>query len=220
MREFTDEQKLAAVARAAKEGIAVVAADIKVSPSVVRNWKQRVDAGHAVSRAGKRREYDEAFKLAAIRRIQNGERLTSISADLDVHATVIRRWQRELKGKRIAKPPVSVIASKALEKTKAVPVSEAIVKKALERIAAGEKATNIAIELGVTASAIYNWRARDAEGTWKAAAQKNGGVQDAIIYLRHARAAFKQRLEAGKAQIDDPFYMLTMLALSVLEGKL
>lgn len=105
--------------------------------------------------------------------------------------------------------------------------------RAVARVNAGEKATDVAAELGVTASSIYLWRqgkglarigTKSAPATLpgKSAhatiAHADGPVRDAILYLRNARRAMMKALAAGKQKDLDESQLLTLLALRTLES--
>lgn len=49
--------------------------------------------------------------------------------------------------------------------------------------------------------------------------QHNANVQDAIVYLRHARREIKKSFTKSELEELDPAYLYTLLALKVLEGK-
>lgn len=100
----------------------------------------------------------------------------------------------------------------------------------------------IAKELGVSTSQLYNWRDQvidEAAGIPRTdkpkkkkskkkipikviVKPKNGKasvMEDAIVYLRHARETMKKAITNDNTKLEDPVYPLVLLALNTLEGK-
>jgi transposase-like protein len=85
---------------------------------------------------------------------------------------------------------------------------------AIKRLAK-ESAAAIAADLGVAHSMIHAWRKKQTSSKKNKPppkpATKSNSVRDAIGFLRHARKI---------GRVEDTVYLLSMLALATLEGKL
>jgi transposase-like protein len=92
-------------------------------------------------------------------------------------------------------------------------------RKALERLASGEKASAIAKSLKVHQSMIYQWRKRlnGASKDESAKPTTNGSnTRDAIVYLRHAKVAMTEELRSGKSKNLSKSNLYALLALESL----
>ena len=92
---------------------------------------------------------------------------------------------------------------------------------AIDRFNNGDKAVDIAAELGTSPGMVRKWvmlgtHGKPAKKPFKAYRPK---AQDAIIYLRHAKDAMKVVIVEDPSRLDDPVYLFAMLALATLEGR-
>jgi transposase len=70
--------------------------------------------------AGKRRAFTDAFKAEAVRLVTvDGHPVSQVAKELDIHGSLLRRWQRKLDARRArevgVKPPLAVAASAIVE---------------------------------------------------------------------------------------------------------
>jgi transposase-like protein len=90
-----------------------------------------------------------------------------------------------------------------------------------KRVKAGEAVAAIAKSDKLANSLIYNWTKRFSDPSPKAVKKrKHTPMQEAIIYLHHARTAAVLSVTQDPSRMDDPVYLFAMMALRTLEGKL
>lgn len=97
--------------------------------------------------------------------------------------------------------------------------SEEFKNKVLSRVVKGESVREISEELKIVPSLIYQWRKKKTPLMNKTT-NSNLNIRDAVIYLKHAKAAMTKELTSGKIKQLSRSNLLTLLALdSLSEGE-
>jgi transposase-like protein len=177
-------------------------------------------AGHKT-----RRTFTAAQKIAAVKRVIGGERVIDVLASLGVSNSVMQRWRKQFteqtrKGaSRAGKPRIA---------TKHISHPDKIA--AVIRLESGERAVDIANSIGVSRSAVDNWRTllrREARQAMKAGANGNAKTMsngeaptiNESARIKHAIALLRPLAEKQVVNWRDPFHLRTMHALAILEGN-
>jgi hypothetical protein len=104
-------------------------------------------------------------------------------------------------------------------------------RKAVEQLNATNNAKALASKLGVAPSQLYQWRTNlnasskkkpNGKGNGHRVAQNGhapaGGADCVSFYVREMYRIMPKQLAAGKADAEDPIYMLAKLAFLAQEG--
>ena len=177
-----------------------------------------------------RTKYPVEFKLAAIKRVRNGETAADVGGSIRVPPQLVRKWARTptLAGQR-PKPGKSesgVLIGASGRKM----FSEEYKRRVVERAQSG-KETVMALqkELGIASpSLIYSWIKRVDErkqsGIATTPKQVNGvshasniKIGDAIRFLKHAKTAMYTQLQDGVISEFDEYHMYVLMALKELQ---
>jgi hypothetical protein len=87
-------------------------------------------------------------------------------------------------------------------------------------MAGGERRIDVAKDLKIMPSMLYNWGKKFKPTPKKKAINKSPNkMATAIVYLHHARDAAVVQITQDPQRFDDPVYQFAMMALKALEGK-
>jgi transposase-like protein len=101
VHRYPDEFRNAALARLANETTHAIAKDLDIFPTLIDRWKQEKERPNP-PKASKVRHFDNVFKLAAVKRVQAGEKQERVAEDLSIGSSVMSTWMKKFSGKRNA----------------------------------------------------------------------------------------------------------------------
>ena len=78
------------------------------------------------------RRFPEEFRSAAVQRVKNGEPISAVARDVDVHRQVLRGWLHIADAAACAKVPVAVFSSEAVLRRENQQLKQALAEKVLE----------------------------------------------------------------------------------------
>jgi transposase-like protein len=139
---------------------------------------------------GQRRQFSDEFKRGIVARVKKGEVAGALANKLKISGSVIRRWVAQAgvvrKGKPVRRKGVSVSAGGRTV------YSEDFKRAAVKRLKDGESPIQLADELKIHNSMLYNW------------AKKLGGAAAATgsKYDAKFKAAALKRYHAGESAAD------------------
>lgn len=197
-----------------------------------------------------RNKYSSEFKAEAVRRFREakakGESVRAVSKELNITESLLYLWARQQPAG--ARSATGIVARPAAAKgstptTVAMPSKGGrhgnryppeFKQKCLDLMASGMKPKDVAAQMGVETSSLYQWRNKEpgenasppAAATVTPAGQLvpvatgaslNGLLRDVLIYLRHAEEDLMDRIRAGKLARPDSAHLLTLLALEELK---
>jgi transposase-like protein len=208
-----------------------------IGRSTLYQWL--TSAGKA--RATTRRGYTDEQKMKTLERWERGGDLKALAAKMGLHQDSIRGWWKKF---RKGPSPRVYAAKKAAGNGSGTPkrkFDHAFRKAAVDRLEQ-EKRADVQTELGVSSGMMTNWIKAVAAGDKKIQrAEKkaaklverehrdvvaietvhaipNGSMHDTIVYLRHARDEANKLVRSGRASVDDPIVLYSMLALNASGG--
>jgi transposase-like protein len=154
--------------------------------------------------------YTEEFKKAAIARVAAGEMRKAVATDLKIASSLITSWRNKIEGTK-------------KKKTGARKYDPAVRAKAMTRIAAGEKASEIARQLKIPPSIIHYWKKSEAKqeipkkkANGAAHETDKRDVRDAMVFFNKALKLAKQK---GMDPLKDSVILNVAYGVSLLETK-
>jgi transposase-like protein len=143
--------------------------------------------------AGKKRQFSDDYKRGVVARVKKGEAANAVADELRISGSVVRRWVVEAKGsKKSGRKGVSFGPGGRTV------YSDDFRRAAVKRLDAGESATELADELKIHNSMLYNWKRKLEPKHERAPAAKSGSQK----YSAKLKTAALKRYHAGERAAD------------------
>jgi transposase-like protein len=180
----------------------------------------------SVKKRRSRRTYSPEFRSQVLAQIQAGQPVIQVCREHGLHRSCVDRWRKLGTGHG---------NGKGGRPSRITPEQKAA---ALQELAAGGKAKEIAARLGITDAAVYLWR-KNGAGTPKTngarthqvvvsralplpapagAVELQHAARDATLLLRKAKSELMGGIRTGRIADLDQAHLLSLLALSALQG--
>lgn len=242
---FTAAAKVKAIAnlKPGEEHVLARAKKLGLNRSTLYSWmkaaKDRKPAQAPKSASG----YTDEQKIKALERWERGADIKALAAKMSVHQDSIRGWWKKFR--KGSSPRSGAVKKAATGNGTGTPKRKfdyAFRKAAVDRLE-HEKRVDVQSELGIPSGMMTNWIKAVAAADKKIlraeksaaklaerehrdvvaietvhAMPESRSLHDTIVYLRHARDEANKLVRAGRASVDDPIVLYSMLALNASGG--
>jgi len=163
--KYSDEFKMIAIKRVlfGGESVSFVSMDIGVSSYAVGSWvKKHLKANKHLKLTTNNSGYDLEFKIWTVRRILDGESVSSVSVDTTVSKSGIRKWivkykEDMLNGKYDNIELVKKNIIKNRKRKRGNSYFKYLKNTSIKRRLNGESITTISRDVGISESCLRNW---------------------------------------------------------------
>jgi transposase-like protein len=248
-RKYSHAFKLRIIERIKKgETATALAQETGAHATHIRSWVRGRDLKTEIPETGfvmgpkGTRVYSTAFKQEVVRRMQAGETAMALAREFKISNSMLYQWQKNaLRGTPNTHPTKKKELMSKKRSHKKMPakkpsITDRFKEAAIERFEAGELAKDIAKDLKINVSNIYNWTSKAAKRRRQlVAAGRKGGLarhhnveetapvlsirmRDAVALLKHAESAMYGDLQEGKIKRFEEQHLLVLQALRTLTG--